>query len=154
MTCKVNRGNGLTHCSLAFFKILCISLLWYSFIIDTRKNYCCTAWGIAITASSQEYFTLWFDLYLVCITIMSISVAARSKTGVCGLSPAGIAESNSAGGMDICIFECCVLSVRCLCYRLITRPEESNHVRMSECDREASIMRRLWPTKECCAIEK
>ena len=24
---------------------------------------------------------------------------------------------------------------------------------MSECDREASLMSRPWPTRECCAIE-
>ena len=84
---------------------------------------------------------------------MSISVAGCSKAWVCGLSPVGIAESNSAGGVDVCIFECCVLSGRGLCYRLITRSEESYCVRVSECDREASIRRRLWPNKGCCAIE-
>ena len=25
---------------------------------------------------------------------------------------------------------------------------------MSECDREASIMRGLWPTSGCCAVEE
>ena len=25
---------------------------------------------------------------------------------------------------------------------------------MSECDREASISRRSWPTKDCCTMEK
>jgi hypothetical protein len=39
-------------------------------------------------------------------------------------------------------FECCVLSGRGLCDGPITRPEES------------SIMRRLWPTKGCCVMEK
>jgi coenzyme F420-reducing hydrogenase gamma subunit len=42
--------------------------------------------------------------------------------------------------------ECCVLSGRGLCVGLITRPEESYRVRcVSECDREASTMRRPWP---------
>jgi hypothetical protein len=44
--------------------------------------------------------------------------------------------------------ECCVLSGRGLCDGLITRPEESYRLWcMSECDREASVMRRLWPSR-------
>jgi hypothetical protein len=44
------------------------------------------------------------------------------------------------------------VSVVCrgLCVRLITRPEESYRVGVSECDREASIMRRPRPTRGCC----
>ena len=49
-------------------------------------------------------------------------MAARSKACVCGRSLAGIADSNPAGGMDLCS-ECCVLSRRGL--GPITRPEES-----------------------------
>jgi hypothetical protein len=38
---------------------------------------------------------------------------------------------------------------------LITHPEESYRMWcVSECDREAPIMRRPWPTGGCCAIEK
>jgi hypothetical protein len=44
--------------------------------------------------------------------------------------------------------ECCVLSGRGLCVGLITRPEESYRV-WCICDREASIMRRPWPTRGC-----
>jgi hypothetical protein len=48
---------------------------------------------------------------------------------------------------------CCVLSGRGLCVGLITRPEESYRLWcVSECDREASIMRRPWPTGGCCAL--
>jgi hypothetical protein len=47
-------------------------------------------------------------------------MAARSKAWVCGRSLAGIVGSNTAECM-----ECCVLSDRGLCDRLITRPEES-----------------------------
>jgi len=44
--------------------------------------------------------------------------------------------------------ECCVLSGRCLCDGLITRPEESYKVWcvLSECHRETSILRRPCPT--------
>jgi hypothetical protein len=44
-----------------------------------------------------------------------------------------------------------VLSGRGLCVGLITRPEECG---VSECDREASIMRRPWPSRGCCVIGK
>jgi hypothetical protein len=47
--------------------------------------------------------------------------------------------------------ECCVLLDRILCVGLITRPEESTECGVSECDREASIMRRTRPTRGCCA---
>jgi coenzyme F420-reducing hydrogenase gamma subunit len=46
--------------------------------------------------------------------------------------------------------ECRVLSSRCLCVGLITRPEESYRVCcVSECDREASKMRGPRPTSGC-----
>ena len=35
--------------------------------------------------------------------VLPVPVAARSKAGVCGLSLAGIAGSNPAGGMDACL---------------------------------------------------
>jgi hypothetical protein len=47
-----------------------------------------------------------------------------------------------------------VLSGRGLCVGLIARPEESYRVWcVSECDREASITRRPWPTGGCHAME-
>jgi len=46
-----------------------------------------------------------------------------SKERFCGRSLAGIAGSNSAGGMDVSC-ECYVFSGRGLCVGLITRPEE------------------------------
>jgi hypothetical protein len=47
--------------------------------------------------------------------------------------------------------ESCVLSDRGLCVGLITRPEKSYRVRCV-CDREASVMRRPWPTRGCGAM--
>ena len=44
---------------------------------------------------------------------------------------------------------CCALSGRGLCILLITRPEESYRVRVSEDDREASVKKRLWPSSGC-----
>jgi len=64
-------------------------------------------------------------------------VAARSKTWVWGRSLAGIAGSNPAWGVDVCIL--CVLDVlsgRGLCDRPIFRPEYG----VSEGDLEISTM--------------
>ena len=48
--------------------------------------------------------------------------------------------------MSVCC-ECCVLSVRGLCNKLITRPEESyRRWCVAECDLETPWMRRPWPT--------
>ena len=53
-----------------------------------------------------------------------VLVAVRSKTWVCGRSPAEIVASNPTGGMVVCC-ECCALSDRGLYDELITLPEES-----------------------------
>jgi hypothetical protein len=60
-----------------------------------------------------------------------ITVAARSKAQVCGRSVAGVADSNLARGMDVCLL-CLYVVLSCvgrgLCVGLITRPEESYRV--------------------------
>jgi len=84
-----------------------------------------------------------------------VPVAARSKAWVCGRSPAEILVSNPTGGMDVCRFECCVLSGRGLCGELITRPEESYRLWcVVVCDLETFRMRRPWPTGGCGAKNK
>ena len=80
---------------------------------------------------------------------------ARSKAWVCGHSPPGIVgfESRRRHG---CLVSCksSVLSSKCLCVGLITRPEES-YYRMwfVSCDRTASMMR-PWPIRGWCDMEK
>jgi hypothetical protein len=74
------------------------------------------------------------------IIYMTLMDAAASSLGLRVRIPAGSCK-------------CCVLSGRCLCVGLITRPEESYRVWwVSECDRETSITRRLWSTGGCCAM--
>ena len=46
-------------------------------------------------------------------------------------------------------WECCVLSGRDLCYGLITRLEQSYQCGVFDCDREATTLRRSWPTRGC-----
>jgi len=54
--------------------------------------------------------------------------------------------------------ECYVLSGRVFCDGLIARPEKSYRVSWwpacSECDCEAPLTRRLWPTPGYCAVDK
>ena len=50
-----------------------------------------------VTASFSHYHS----------SVMPIPVVERSKAWVCGWSPTGIAGSNPAGGMDVCVL--CVL---------------------------------------------
>jgi hypothetical protein len=47
----------------------------------------------------------------------------------------------------------CELSGRGLSVGLITR-QGVTQSGVSECDREASIMRRPWPTRGCCTMKK
>ena len=56
---------------------------------------------------------------------MPVPVAAQSKAQVCSRSPAEIVGSNPTGAWMFVCCECCVLSGRGLCDKLITRPEES-----------------------------
>ena len=64
----------------------------------------------------------------------------------CGRSPAEIVGSNPTGGMDVFSCECCMLSGRCFCDKLTSRPEESYRLWcVVECDIETSRMRRPWP---------
>jgi hypothetical protein len=79
-------------------------------------------------------------------TIQPVLVATRSKTWVCGCSPAKIVGSYPAGDMGVFCFECYVFSGRGLCDELITRPEESYRLRcvVVVCDLEFSLMRRPW----------
>jgi hypothetical protein len=81
-------------------------------------------------------------------------VDARSKAWVCGCLLAGIAGSNPTGGMDICLVQClcCQVEVSVTGRSLVQgSPTEFG---VSECDREASIIRTPWPTRGCCAIGK
>jgi len=69
-------------------------------------------------------------------------VAVRSKAWVCGRWLSGLRVRIPLGTwMSVCC-ECCVLSDRRLCDKLITRPDESYR------------LRRPWPTLGCSATKK
>jgi hypothetical protein len=71
---------------------------------------------------------------------------------VCGRLLAEIAGSNPTGGhgrLSIVTVVCCQVEVSASGWSLVQRsPTECG---VSECDIEASIMRRPWPTRGCCA---
>ena len=65
-------------------------------------------------------------LDMIFITVSQpIPVAARSTAWVCNRSLVGIAVSNPAGKMDVCLCDYYVFSRRGPCVGLITRPEET-----------------------------
>jgi hypothetical protein len=85
---------------------------------------------------------------------LPLSVAARSKVWVCGRSFPGIVVSNSAGTW--CLFLVNVArsqaEVAASDCSLVQRSPTACDV--SECDHEASIMRRLWSTGAVVKNEK
>jgi hypothetical protein len=86
---------------------------------------------------------------------LPIPVAARSQAWVCGRSLAGIASSNPTWGMDVLSLMFCALTQRCLreAYRS-SRGVLADVLCLTDCYREASTMRRPWPTRGCRAIER
>jgi hypothetical protein len=81
---------------------------------------------------------------------MSIPVAPRSKALVCVRSLARTAGSNTAGGMNVSLLSvvCCQLQVSSSGWSPVQRSPTDCGV--SECDREASIMKKPWSIKGCC----
>ena len=81
-------------------------------------------------------------------------MAARSKAWAPGRSLAGIVGSNPTGGIAVSLVSvvCCQVEVSATGPSLIQRsPTECD---VSECDREASIMRKPWPTRGCRVMKK
>ena len=75
---------------------------------------------------------------------LPISVTARSKALGCGRLLAGIEGANPSRDMDVCLVNvvCYQLEVSATGWSLVQRsPIECG---VSECDRDASIMRRPW----------
>ena len=77
--------------------------------------------SIAQWCCKTEYATALFFVYQM--PERPTPMAARSNAWSCGCQLAEIVGLNSTWSMDVC-FECCVLSGRGLCDRLITHPEE------------------------------
>jgi hypothetical protein len=108
-------------------------------------------------ARNNKYQDRNFPLTYIFIQVrrtLTIPVAARSKMRVCGRTIAWIVGSNPAGAWMHISSECCVVSSWRRCDGPATRPDKSYRVwcGVSECDREAWIMERPWPSGGCCAM--
>jgi len=104
--------------------------------------------GTIITLCTSLFLLrLWSYSHWVPFTGSPIQVVTWSKEWVCGRSLGGFAGSNPTGNMDVLSLVsvvCCQVEVS---IGLITRPESPIECGMSECDRKASTMRSLWPTR-------
>jgi hypothetical protein len=76
---------------------------------------------------------------------------------LCGRLVAGVASSNPARGMDVCLL-CLYVVLSCvgrgLCDGLITRPEESYRVSYCVCDQETPKMEAKGPSSTISACER
>jgi hypothetical protein len=104
---------------------------------------------------SRKFVLLIYDKNNECFTWRPpLQIVARSKAWIRGPSLAGIAGSNPAYEMDICLL--CVfyvLSGRCHCFGWSLVQRSPTVCDVSENDGEASIMRTPWSTGSCCAME-
>ena len=82
-----------------------------------------------------------------------MAVAMRSKASVCGRLFAGIAGSNPAVGIDVCLLAsvvCCQVEVCASGWSLVQRSRTDYCV--SRFDREASVRRRPFRIRGGCAM--
>jgi hypothetical protein len=69
-----------------------------SFLVNTVVKY-----KILLMRTVTKFHTFVKYILIRYLFKLPIPVAERSKARVCGRSPAGIAGSNLAGGMDVCV---------------------------------------------------
>jgi hypothetical protein len=121
-------------------------LLHFSF----RTEILCYASLILSMHATQPFYT---TCHLFTLTILGADPLGRAVYGE-GLQPLACweCEFESRRRRGCVSYECCVLSGRGLCVRLIIRPQQSYWVWCGECDNEAS-MRKPWPTRGWCAME-
>jgi hypothetical protein len=79
-------------------------------------------------------------------------MAAQSNAWVYGRSLVGFVSRRGYGCLSVVSIVCCQLEVSATGWSFVQRSPTKCGV--SECDREASIMRRPWYTKGCCAMEE
>ena len=75
--------------------------------------------------------------------VVPIPVAARSKAWVCGCLLLGVVGLNPTEDMDVSVV--CQVQVSASGCSFVQRNR-------TKCDREASIMKRPWRTRGCCAM--
>jgi hypothetical protein len=73
-----------------------------------------------------------------------------SGRAVCGPSLAGVVGFNPVWDMNVCL----LWMLFFVTWRSLRRADHSSRRVLPDCDREASTVRRVWPTRGCCAIGK
>jgi hypothetical protein len=114
---------------------------------NSRRSLCL----LRVSGSNSRFRRIKTSTWLIPLYLVfsgePIPVAVQSKAWVLGRSLAGIVGSNPAVCMDVC-YECCVccqVEVSATSWSLVQRsPTECG---VPECDREASTVRRPWPTR-------
>ena len=103
---------------------MCIALLFESWLLFAPLIL--LHFFKSVLKSYSSFFITFRFHILTYIDIESpVPLAARCKAQVCGRSPAEIVSLNPTGAWIFVCCECCVLSCRGLCDKLITCPEES-----------------------------
>jgi hypothetical protein len=99
------------------------------------------------------HLSKYLYLFLYYTYSIPIPLGMPSKLWICVPSLARVSGSNPAEGMDGCLFlviaVCCQVEISASGRSLVQRSTIEWGV--SECDREASTTRRLWPTRGCRA---
>ena len=128
---------GVTsHSKIAQFNWECIGALFGLFPYCNEKGTLHNSW--------RRYIYIYIPVIIFQLLLhIAGSVATRSK--VCSLWLTEIVDSNSTGGMHICLLWMLCVLVRCLCDDLITRPEESYRLWwVAVCELENLIMSGPW----------
>jgi len=92
--------------------------------------------------------TVYIYIYIYIYIYKTITVDARSKASVCDLLHVGIAGSNPTRGhgcLSLAIFVCCQTEVSASGLSPVQR--SPSNCDASKCDREISIIRKLWSTR-------
>jgi hypothetical protein len=135
----------------------CLDKTYYLPHVFSRNR----SWSLRIrvlldSQNAYLYNSIRFIIILIINSIYHlrpIPVNARSKAWNCSRPLVRISGSNRAGAFMSVAWEYCVLSGRGLCFGLIIVRMSSTECCVSECDRAASIMRKLWFNRGCCIIK-
>jgi hypothetical protein len=133
------------------------------FFFSKYLDFLCDQTACILSVPSKiSFLLLWFYIHLVpsvsmfhcCISGVLIPVAARSKAWsvAARLLGFGFESRRGHGCLSVVSVVCWQVEVSASGWSLVKRSPTDCGV--SECDREASIMRRPWPTRGCCAIKK
>ena len=86
---------------------------------DYEFESCRSQWP---SGAADYLLWLWFQILQIPAPPPKKKVAERSKARVCGRSLAGIAGSNQAGGMDVCVL-CCKYIQMAKCRTIKTKKQ-------------------------------